>query len=162
MIVANSSPLINFGKQGALLLLRKCFRSVIIPNQVYNEVTKLKDSPGAIALGKAISEKLISVEKVNVNLFLHTKKLGQGEKEAISLAVKHKAVLLIDDDNAKAYASTLGIEAHGTLHALYISYLKNIISKGETIRVFKGMLSNGFYISTGLYSRFLELVENGN
>lgn len=162
MIVVDSSPLINLGKQGALFLLRKCFKSVIIPNHVYDEVADLRDSPEAVALGKAISEKWISIEKVTVDPFLHTKKLGQGEKEAISLAVKRKAVLLVDDDNAKAYASILGIEAHGTLYAIYIGYLKKFIGKEESINIFKGMIANGFYISTELYSRFLDLLENKN
>ena len=161
MIVADSSPLINLGKQGALFLLRKCFRSVIIPNHVYDEVTGLKNSPEAAVLEKAIREKWISVEKATVNPFLHTKKLGQGEKEAISLAVKCKAILLVDDDNAKSYASILGVESHGTLYALYTAYLRKFISKEETIRLFKSMIANGFYISTFLYSRFFELLEDG-
>jgi len=113
-------------------------------------------------LEKAIREKWISVEKATVNPFLHTKKLGQGEKEAISLAAKRKTILLIDDDNAKSYASILRVESHGTIYSLYTAYLRKFISKEETIRLFKSMITNGFYISTEVYSRFLDLLEDGN
>ena len=105
MIVTNSSPLIALGKQGVLNLLERCFQKVAVPKSVYDEVSVKKDSPEAVALEKAAKDKLVIVEKVSINPMLISEKMWQGEKEAISLAVKHKAELLMDDDSAKAYAS---------------------------------------------------------
>ncbi len=160
MIIVNSSPLIILGKQGMLSLLKKCFKKAIIPKTVYDEVMQEKDSPESVALRKAIRDKWIFVETSVVNPILNTKKIGQGEKEAISLAVKHGITLIIDDDYGKTYASILDVEAHGTLYVVFLARMKNFISKEEATDILKNMIMNGFYISTNLYSRFLELLNS--
>lgn len=158
MIVSNSSPIIILGKQGRLDLLRKCFREVIIPKRVYEEVAVKKGEPEVIALEEAAREKWLVVEKIRANKILDTGNIGEGEKEAISLAEKHKAILLIDDDSAKAYASILGVEAHGTLYAIYLSCMRKLITKDESIEILKRMIKDGFYISTDVYAKFIELL----
>ena len=159
MIVSNSSPIIILGKQGKLELLKECFQKVVIPKAVFNEVMQLKSNKESIALKKAISEKWIFVENILPIKTVETNKLGEGEKEAISLAAKYKAKLIIDDDDSKTYASLVGVEAHGTLFVVYAAFIKNIISKAEAISIFKRMIADGFYVSTDLYSRFLELLD---
>lgn len=158
MIVSNSSPIIILGKQGRLDLLRKCFREVIIPKRVYEEVAVKKGEPEVIALEEAAREKWLVVEKIRANKILDTGNIGEGEKEAISLAEKHKAILLTDDDSAKAYASILGVEAHGTLYAIYLSCMRKLITKDESIEILKRMIKDGFYISTDVYAKFIELL----
>lgn len=160
MIVANSSPVIILGKRGMLKLLNKCFKKVIISDSVYNEVIQKEGSPEAVDLKKAVKDKWIVVEKVATNPILVTKKLGQGEKDAISIAAKHKSQLLIDDDSAKTYASILNVEAHGSLHVIYLACIKNIISKAKARDILDNMIIDGFYISTELYSKFLSLLNS--
>lgn len=160
MIVSNSSPIIILGKQGRLNFLKECFKKVIIPESVYYEIMHEENSPEAAALKKAISDKWLTVEKITINIFLETKSIGRGEKEAISLVLKHKAPLLIDDDNSKAYASMMGLESHGTLYVVYLSKAKKLISKEEAINIIDIMVENGFYISTQIYSKFLELLNS--
>ena len=104
--------------------------------------------------------KLIIVEDVEVHPILKTQNLGQGEKEAISLAVKHRSPLIIDDDSAKKYASIFGIEAHGTLYIIYLACRKKLIEKDDSINDLRDMIKDGFYISAEVYNRFLELLEN--
>ena len=123
------------------------------------EVKHLKDSPEAIALEKAIIDKWVEVKEVTINRFLHTKNLGVGEKEAISLAFNLKIPVLIDDDSAKVYASLLGVEAHGSFYAIYLACLKKFISKEEAKKIFKDLMKEGFYASTELYLRFLDLLD---
>ncbi len=158
MIASNSTPIINFGRQGKLDILRKCFDEIIIPKSVYDEIMQKKESPEAIILDKSISEKWIIVEDVAINPLLNTMSLGKGEKEAISLALQRKCGLLIDDDYAKAYAKILNVESHGSFYVLYLACLKKIINKEEAKNVFESMIREGFYVSTDLYSRFLELL----
>ena len=160
MIVTNTSPIIALGRLGVLGLLAKCFKQVIIPEGVYQETTIRKGSPEAIALDKAVKEKWVVVESVTVNPFLLTDKLGSGEKEAISLAAKRKAMLLLDDDTAKAYASVLGVQAHGTLYVIYLSVLKNFVSQAAAIEILDAMIANGFYISTDVYSKFVSNINS--
>ena len=160
MIVSNSSPIIMLTKQGMLDIMRKCFGKVIIPKSVYDEVAQKEGSPELIALDKAIRDRWIAVEKVMVASALETKKLGKGEKEAISLAVKHKCTLIIDDDSAKAYASIFGIDAHGTLYVLYLAYKKKIIDHDNAMNAMEGMAVGGFYISNDVYTRFFDLLNS--
>ncbi len=160
MIVSDSSPIIILGKQGRLNLLKECFKRVIIPESVYNEIMHEKNTPEAAALKKSVDDKYFSVEKIAVNTLLQTKNIGLGEKEAISLALKHKAPLLIDDDNSKAYALIMGVESHGTLYVVYLSRAKKLISKEEAIDIIDAMIEDGFYISIQIYSKFLELLNS--
>ena len=148
------------GKQGILSLLKKCFGKVLIPKSVYGEVSVKKGSPEAAALNKALEEGWVSVENVAINRILFTEKMGQGEKEAISLADKHKTVLLIDDDSARSYASVLGVEAHGALYVVFLACSRKFITKEEAMDIFDGMIANGFYISTELYSKFAALLKS--
>lgn len=157
MIVADSSPVIILAKQGLLELFKKCFQKLIIPQSVYEEILQ-KNTPEAIALTKAIKDKWIFVEKVAINPILKTEKIGQGEKEAISLALKHKSILIIDDDSAKKYASIFGVEAHGTLYIVYIAFIKNLIRRNDALNVLKNMIADGFYISAEIYNKFYELL----
>ena len=112
-----------------------------------------------MALNKAIEEGWVFVEKVVISKTLLTEKIGQGEKEAISLAAERKSSLLIDDDNARAYASVLGVENHGTLFVIYLSCLLRSITKVEAKKAFDDMIASGFYVSTQLYSTFLDLLD---
>ncbi|MEK6869760.1 MAG: DUF3368 domain-containing protein [Nanoarchaeota archaeon] len=160
MIASNSTPIIVLGKQGMLTLLKECFKKVIIPESVYYEIMHEENSPEAAALKKAISDEWLRVEKITINRFLQTKNIGLGEKEAISLALKHKGPLLIDDDNSKAYASMMGLESHGTLYVVYLSKAKKLISKEEAINIIDAMIEDGFYVSTQIYSKFLELLNS--
>ena len=160
MIVVNSSPLIILAKQGLLHLLEKCFQKAIIPKSVYEEIMQKKDNLEGIALEKAIKDKLIIVKKTDVIHALDTKNIGQGEKEAISLASKHKSILIVDDDSAKKYASLFGVEAHGTLFIIYLSCIRKIIDRGDSIDILEGMIEDGFYISAETYRRFFELLDS--
>src|SRR3989344_3381666 len=160
MIVADSSPIIILAKQGRLALLKGCFNKVIIPKSVHEEIMQKEDSPEAIDLNRAIKERWVVVEEAPVIPMLGTKIIGQGEKDAISLAAKHKAILLVDDDSAKKYASIFGVEAHGTFFAIYLACMKNLIKKEDAISILEGMIADGFYISSELYAKFFELLNS--
>lgn len=160
MIVADSSPVIILAKQGLLELFKKFFHKLVIPQSVYEEVMQKRETPEAIALTKAIEDKWLFVERVTVNPILKTEKIGEGEKEAISLALKHKSILIIDDDSAKKYASILGVEAHGTLYIVYLACIKNFIRRNDALNVLKGIMADGFYISAEVYNRYYELLSS--
>lgn len=159
MIVSDSSPIISLGKQGALDLLRKCFVKVFIPKEVLGEVMEKEESAEARSLEKAIDDGWIIVREIKIDKAIDTKNLGKGEKEAISLAAELGHTLLIDDDNAKRYASILGVEGHGILFVIYLSVLKKFIDKSKAKKMLEDMIRDGFYVSTDLYSEFLNLLD---
>lgn len=160
MIVADASPIIALAKQGKLDLLKKCFGEIYIPESIYKEIMRKKGSPEAVSLEKAVKSGWVVVEKTITMPSLQTKNIGQGEKEAISLAFKHKSILLIDDDSAKKYASIFEIETHGTLFVIYLAVAKKLITIADAKNILEGMIIDGFYISSDIYSRFLELLKS--
>ncbi len=155
MIVSNSSPLISLGSIGRLDLFKKCFKEVAIPSSVYHEISQKKESPEFISLQKGIDERWIAIEPVEVLPLLKTNALGEGEKEAISLASKHKVILIIDDDTAKRYVEIMGVEPHGTLYVLILAVRKKILTRKEALEILDHMMKIGFYISTDVYGHFL-------
>jgi predicted nucleic acid-binding protein len=159
MIVVNASPIIILAKKSMLDILKKCFESAAIPESVYNEIMQKSGSPEAIELKRAVESGWISVEKVAVMANLETKNIGQGEKEAISLAYKNKYLLIIDDDTAKKYASIFGVEAHGTFYVIYLACMKKLIDKTNAKNVLDSMIADGFYVSSEFYSDFIKLLD---
>jgi len=160
MIVADSSPIIVLAKHGRLALLKGCFNEVIIPKSVHEEIMQKKDGPEVIDLNRAIKGKWVIVEEASVIPMLVTKNIGPGEKDAISLASKHKSLLLVDDDSAKKYASIFGVEAHGSFFVIYLACMKNLIKKEDAISILERMMTDGFYISSELYAKFFELLNS--
>lgn len=160
MIVCDSSPLIMLAKEGLLSLLKKCFQKAVIPKSVYEEVTQKRNSTEVIALEKAIKEGWAVVEEVEDSPAIKTNVLNLGERDAISLAAKHKSMLLIDDDSAKKYASLLNVESHGTLFVIYLACIRKFIEKEEAIDALEDMIAEGFYISTNVYRRFIEAISS--
>lgn len=160
MIVADSSPIIILAKQGMLNLLEKCFQKVSIPKSVYEEVMRKKESIEAITLKNAVEDKWLSVEKADIIPMLETKNMGIGEKEAISLAHRHKSLLIIDDDSAKKYALIFGVKAHGTIFVIYSACAKKLVDEKDAARILEGMVSDGFYISAEVYAKFSELLRS--
>ena len=56
MIISNATPIINFGKQGKLEIIKQCFEKIIIPKGVYEEIIIKEDNVESLALKRAIDE----------------------------------------------------------------------------------------------------------
>jgi len=156
MIVSNTSPLIAFGKLGRIDILIKYGKTIIIPEAVYAEITEKKGTPEALTIAALVEDKSIIIEKTNVHPLLATDKIGQGEKEAISLAYKYRSKLIIDDAIARTYAALLKVETKGSIAVLFKAKYKKIITRDEAKNILDSMISHGFYISTELYGDFLK------
>jgi predicted nucleic acid-binding protein len=96
----------------ALQHLEKLYGSVLIPKSVANEL----DSPGKPGSMLPQFIKIIDIASTSP---IETKKLDQGERDAISLALQLKAsLILIDDRNGRTVAKELGLQVIGTLGIL--------------------------------------------
>lgn len=119
-----------------------------------------KASPEAIELQKGINDKWIEVKKTSINSLLITQKIGEGEKEVISLAAKNKAIAILDDDTARGYATILQIETHGTIYVLLLAIKKRIITKAKGTMFLNTMLAKGFYMSTEIYIKTQQMIDS--
>ena len=100
MIVSNSTPLINFAAIGRLDILESLFTTLNIPPAVEHELLEQgAQYPHAATIRQAafIVKQEIHNEMLRTALTID---LDPGEAEAITLALEHKADLLLLDEIA--------------------------------------------------------------
>ena len=118
-IISNSSPLIGLEQIGQLNILRALFGTIAVPPAVVREVTRTVDLPEWIEQRALIQ---------NIGPLIMKASLGQGESEAISLALESNASLVILDDRpARRLAQSLSLPVIGTLGILLLAKKRNLI-----------------------------------
>jgi len=124
---------------GRLEWLRAIYGSVVIPAAVWNEIAVGgKDFPEACAVRSAMTDGWMNVESVQGEPTLVTDaELDAGETEAILLARKLNAVLVIDEMAGRAVAEQMGLEITGTAGVLLRAKLSGLTMslKGELDRL---------------------------
>jgi predicted nucleic acid-binding protein len=173
MPVVNSSPLIYLGKVEKLYLLKEIFGSLKIPAAVYHEVIIKGEEKGfkdALRV-KAEVNKFLFVHKPEVDTIKSIKnslkklgfRLSTGEIECIALCLDTKdKVFLSDDDDAKRFAKTYGIDGKGTIYILLRSYRDCFLSRKECIEIFESIVERGFWVNAeiaNLFHRTLDRLE---
>jgi len=152
VVVANSTPLIALSKIGLFELLKDYFSEILIPKEVYEEVV--------IRGGKLYGAKEVSnsewIKTIEVNnriavdaLSVH---LGKGEAEAIVLAKEKDALLIIDDRDGRAMASSLGIMVTGTVGLLKYAAENGRIDLRNSM---EELMASGFRLSKSEYDKII-------
>ena len=119
IVVSNSSPLISFEQLGKADLLAKLFDKILIPPAVRQETYEVLPLP-QWAEERSLSQPLAA-------LTLRWR-LGDGEREAIALALEFQAdFLLMDELAGRRVAISLGLKALGTLGILLQAKQRNLI-----------------------------------
>ena len=165
MIVSNSSPLIYLSKIGKLSLLKELFNKIKIPKEVYNEVV-LRGREGGFSdsysVEKAVEDGWIEVISIKLDKQIEkfASEIDFGEVEAISLALKLKAQLvIIDDSSARTIAESFGLNVKGTLYVLLRAYKNKLISKNDVKNNINSLIRLGFRISPELYGEILNELD---
>lgn len=116
VVVADTTPLNYLILIGQAEVLRELFGEVMIPEAVLAELRHPK-APAAVASWLLNLPDWLTVEKVaRVD---QTIQLGQGETEAISLAVEREIpIVLMDERRGRSAAEARGLLAVGTLNIL--------------------------------------------
>jgi predicted nucleic acid-binding protein len=156
-VVSNSSPIIILAKTGNLKLFKNIFSKVIIPQSVYNEIIKKKDTASELIK----KSEFIIVEKIEdsetlQNLYLI---LDEGEAEAIALANKHDLVLVIDEKKGRKIAKNFRLQIIGFLGILLLNYRNKFISRAEIIKILKQSHDFGYRLSDSLKKEFLKNID---
>jgi len=129
LVVADAGPLIALATTGHLPLLQHLFQRVLIPEAVRDELTLSSDRPGAGALSSAILQQgWLVVHKVRADASTTTA-LGQGESEAILLASREGALLLIDERRGRRAARAAGVPVLGTGRVLLAAKRKGLLQQ---------------------------------
>jgi predicted nucleic acid-binding protein len=146
-VVCDSSPLIALAAINRLSLLSDLFQTVLIPKAVADEIKpSLRQAPEWI--------------KVELMKGAHPEpefpaSLGEGERQAITLALNCGAdFVVLDDLPARRVARTLNLPVIGTVGILLASKRRGFI---PAIRAeMDSLLQHSFFISADLYDRLLE------
>ncbi len=150
LLISDTGPIFSLCIIRELYLLETFFDEFFIPEAVWVELTKDKNTkfyPEILSLFKD------RVKKVSSPVTL-LEKLDLGESEAITLYKDYKAdYLLIDDKKARSIAEEFGIKCIGTIGVL-IAARKNGLIK-ELRPLFHTFLNNKRFYSKSLLNRIL-------
>lgn len=161
MIVSNSTPLIWLAKIGKINLLKKFFKTVMIPEAVYDEVVTKgieANAQDAFIVEDAVKEGWIKTRKVKGIRKLEKFGLHKGEVDAISLAAELKSEVLVDETHARLAAKAFNIKPKGTIYVLLRALKEKNINYDEYLDLLEKLVKTGFRMSDELY---LEAVKIG-
>ena len=151
-VVTNSGPLIALASIGQLDLLRALYLTVLVPDAVWHEVTEAgAGRPGAREL--PITSWAIKTTLDPPPDRLLTEELGAGEADAIALAVRRKArLLLMDDRRARRVAElAYGLRVKGVAGIVVAAKRSGLIAAARPL--LEMMQARGYYLSPRLINR---------
>ena len=153
--VANTSSLIFLAKLNLFSLAKNMFSQIIIPKQVINELFK-KESEENIIIRNELQEFLKEIEINKVKEF----PLDEGETAAISLCLhKNIRTFLSDDKKARKIARSFSLENIGIIGIILWNFNNNKLQKKEAIEIINKLIDKGYYISSSIYAKIMQLIQ---
>ena len=151
IIVSDTTPLSELSKIGKLDLLQAVFGRVIIPQQVYEELTT-GNHPAVLVVKSAL---WLEVRSINNNQLIEQLQLETnldlGECSAIILAEELKAdQLLIDEKAGRKVAISRGLAIIGLVGVIILAKEQGLIDNVKDI--FDDLMSKGTRISSKIYN----------
>jgi len=156
IVIADSSPLIAFGRINKFSLLSQLFGIIIIPQAVADECFVDPTRLGATAIQQAIDKKLIKIHPnppVSQTNDLPSM-LGMGEIAAIQLAHSLKLPLIIDEKLGRTTATKLNIPIIGTGGILVLAKQRKLINAVQPLIL--RLQEEGYYLSNKLIEIILK------
>ena len=151
-VVSNSGPLIALATVGQLDVLGSLYGSVLIPGAVFREVTEAGGGrPGALEVASATWIERVDVDPPPDRLL--AEELGAGEAEAITLAMRRGArLLLLDDRRARRIAEVAySLRVKGVAGLLVAAKRRGLITAVRPL--LEAMRVHGYYLSQRLIDR---------
>jgi uncharacterized protein len=152
--VGDSSPLILFARARYLHLLRSLYREVWVPPSVAGESFRDSVRPGSESLMEAAKEWLREVVPADTELLrsLHAE-VDSGEAAAITLAVEHRLLLVIDDLDGRRSARSRGVRVTGSAGVLVAAKEAGLL---QAVRpALDRLILEGLWLSRPLYHQVL-------
>ncbi|MBD3353151.1 MAG: DUF3368 domain-containing protein [Candidatus Lokiarchaeota archaeon] len=152
-VVTNATPLIYLAKIGKLLLLKKIYGRVIIPEEVRKEVVdkgKQLGEPDALIIEQAIKDGWLIVEKTKKSKLPVDIQAGEAAVLAIAKEKKIKEVI-IDEISARTAAKIFGLTPKGTISILLKALAIKEITLEEFIDFLEKLLQHGFRLKEEIY-----------
>ena len=133
-VISDTGPLIALAKVDSLFIPKELFSGIRIPEAVWFECRR-KAGEDSRRIERAANEGWLEVVSLTATRWF-SPSLGNGEIEAMQLALEtKKAMLLMDDRLARREAMRHGLDYIGTVRMLNLAQHRSIIDSAEaTIR----------------------------
>jgi predicted nucleic acid-binding protein len=133
IVIADPSPINYLILIDAIDTLKELFGDVIIPQAVFDELQREK-TPREVKAWTTIRPEWLTVRQVCRAYVSPQKRLGDGEREAIALALELKAdAVLMDDRDGTQEARRNHITVFGTLVLLDRAAERNLLNLPEAL-----------------------------
>jgi predicted nucleic acid-binding protein len=133
IVISDTSPINYLILTGEIDILEKLFRRIIVPQAVFNELQHAK-TPQQVKDWIANPPSWLEVKQADASLFTPSKRIGDGEREAIALAIELKAdAILIDDRDGTQEARRQSLIAVGTVNLLERAAEKGLLDLREIL-----------------------------
>ncbi len=151
IVLADAGPLIALARLDAIFLLVKLFGGVVVPGAVHDECLA-KDTEDSRRIAQAVAAGWLKIETPAMPLPVMPRSLGEGEQQAIALALAHPlSLLLLDDRLARRQAEKLKLAFMGTVRLLYIAEQRGLIDSAD--RCVEQLRQTGYRISPDILLR---------
>jgi len=168
-VVSNTSPLIWLSKVGKISLLKELFVEITVPEEVYKEAVENGLSGGfsdGLAVKECFDQGWIKVATLTDAEIIQCQKIMKlnleidlGEVQAIVLARRKKALLLMDESSGRAFAQSLGLDVRGVLYIVILSLREKKLTNKEAKETVYTLISKGFRVEARLLIRVLRALE---
>lgn len=129
----------------------------MIPNKDAQIIKKALEE-GGIRVCKTHKQFIDKVGRVETRLGIE---LGEGEREAIALAMEKRiSIFLTNDENAYHVGKILSREPKGVLYVLLRSVRDGHLPKKKTKESLRQILEEGFWLSPTIIHNFHEALDN--
>ncbi len=151
LIVSDTGPIFSLAIIDKLDILNKLFDEILIPNAVWEELTKNKSAKYYNRIVDFFKNKVQTISSYNELAFI----MDYGESEAVKLYIETNAdFLLIDDRKARIIAENIGINCIGTIGILAVAKDQMIVEKLKPL--FELFLINNRFYSVNLLNSILK------
>jgi predicted nucleic acid-binding protein len=151
-VVSNTTPIISLLKVDELEILKKLYKELFIPYEVYIEIEAGKNKEYYVDLATIEWIRIVKIQnEKSLSFFLD---LDKGEAEAIVLANEMEADLIILDETlGRFHAKHIGLKVTGTIGILLKAKENGIIDKIKPI--LNGLVEKGIWLSEKLIKQTL-------
>lgn len=151
VVISDTGPLLALAGIGQLTVLESLFSSVIIPESVWLE-SQAKTDDTAKLIENAVASGWLSVETLST-LSKFPVSLGDGEQQAMQLALNlSESLLIMDDRLARREALHRGISFIGTARVAWLAEKQGLVTSAHDLLT--AMAEQGYFISTDLLLKF--------
>ncbi len=145
IVISDTTPIISLLKAGRLDLLQMLYKTILIPQAVYRELTENPSYAEESEFVKSINfVEVIRVRNIkSVGILRAVTGLDEGESEALVVYDEQKAnLLLMDERKGRNVAKQLNVRYIGTVGVLMLAYDKGLVFAIEVKRCIDKMLEN--------------------